>query len=147
MHTKSKLLSLIVRMFPRVHQLSRQRVQGRTSSWVARGNQEQSTQVKSGSSEISPNRQSCEQGSRDHRRMLEKDLEKGEKTPRRNAATMLLDLLLESDSIMFLVGTKINEAHQDPTHPMDLEIRRNLIKRIADSLEHKCLKEVLVRYV
>ncbi|UFS68536.1 serine/threonine-protein phosphatase [Geomonas sp. RF6] len=74
-------------------------------------------------------------------------LERGEKSPRRNAATMLLDLLLESDSIMFLVGTKINEAHQDPTHPMDLEIRRNLIKRIADSLERKHLKDVLVRYV
>jgi len=74
-------------------------------------------------------------------------LEKGEKTPRRNAATLLLDLLLDSDSIMFLVGTKINEAHQDPTHPMDLEIRRNLIKRIADSLERKYLKDVLVRYV
>jgi len=74
-------------------------------------------------------------------------LERGEKSPRRNAATMLLDLLLESDSIMFLVGTKINEAHQDPTHPMDLEIRRNLIKRIAESLERKHLKDVMVRYV
>ncbi len=55
-------------------------------------------------------------------------LETGETTTRRNAASMLLELLLESDSIIFLVGTKINEAHQDPTHPMDLEIRRNLIK-------------------
>lgn len=74
-------------------------------------------------------------------------LEKGERPTRRNAATMLLERLLESDSIMFLVGTKINEAHQDPTHPMDLEIRRNLIKRIARTLERKYLKDALVRYI
>lgn len=74
-------------------------------------------------------------------------LEKGETTPRRNAASMMLNLLLESDSIMFIVGTKINEAHQDPTHPMDLEIRRNLIKRIAKMLERKYLKDAYVRYI
>jgi hypothetical protein len=74
-------------------------------------------------------------------------LEKGERPSRRNAATMLLERLLESDSIMFLVGTKINEAHQDPTHPMDLEIRRNLIKRISKTLERKYLKDALVRFI
>lgn len=74
-------------------------------------------------------------------------LENGETTSRRNAASMLLDMILESDSIMFLVGTKINEAHQDPTHPMDLEIRRNLIKRISKMLERKYLKDTYVRYI
>jgi len=74
-------------------------------------------------------------------------LEKGETTARRNAASMLLERLLESDSIIFLVGTKINEAHQDPTHPMDLEIRRNLIKRIAKILERKYLKDTFVRFI
>jgi len=74
-------------------------------------------------------------------------LERGDSSPRRNAATMLLDLLLESDSIMFLVGTKINEAHQDPTHPMELEIRRNLVKRIAKMLERRYLKDTYVRYI
>jgi hypothetical protein len=74
-------------------------------------------------------------------------LEKGETTSRRNAASMLLERLLESDSIIFLVGTKINEAHQDPTHPMDLEIRRNLIKRIAKILERKYLKDTFVRFI
>lgn len=74
-------------------------------------------------------------------------LEKHERSSRRNAVTMLLERLLESDSIFFLVGTKINEAHQDPTHPMDLEIRRNLIKKIARILERKYLKETIVRYI
>lgn len=74
-------------------------------------------------------------------------LEKNERSSRRNAVTILLDLLLESDSIFFLVGTKINEAHQDPTHPMDLEIRRNLIKKIAKILERNYLKETIIRYI
>lgn len=46
-----------------------------------------------------------------------------------------------------MVGTKINEAHQDPQHPEDLEIRRNIIKRIAQVLEKKYLKEVEIRYL
>jgi hypothetical protein len=74
-------------------------------------------------------------------------LEKDERSTRRNAVTMLIDRLLESDSILFLVGTKINEAHQDPTHPMDLEIRRNLIKKISRILEKKYLKDTLIRYI
>ncbi len=74
-------------------------------------------------------------------------LEEEERSKRRNAATMLFERLLESDSILFLVGTKINEAHQDPTHPMDLEIRRNLIKKIVEILESKYLKETFVRYI
>ena len=47
-----------------------------------------------------------------------------------NAATKLVDLFLDSDCIKFVVGTKINEAHQDPNMPVELEIRRNIIKRI-----------------
>jgi hypothetical protein len=46
-----------------------------------------------------------------------------------------------------VVGTKINEAHQDPRHPEDLEIRRNIIKRLAQILEKKYLKEVAIRYI
>lgn len=72
----------------------------------------------------------------------------GENRPGRvNAATLLAELLRESDSIFFLVGTRINEAHQDPNHPADLEIRRNIIKRIARVLEEKYLKNVRIRYL
>ncbi|HWR12239.1 MAG TPA: SpoIIE family protein phosphatase [Rectinemataceae bacterium] len=64
-----------------------------------------------------------------------------------NAAAMILQLLFDSDSIEFLVGTKINEAHQDPTMPVELEIRRYVIKRLASLLEEKYLKEVAVRFI
>jgi serine/threonine protein phosphatase PrpC len=66
---------------------------------------------------------------------------------RRNAAGELVEILLRNDIIEFVVGTRINEAHQDPNLPVDLEIRRNIIKRLAQVLENKYLKEVNIRYV
>ncbi len=62
-------------------------------------------------------------------------------------ATLLADFLLNSDEVHLLVGTKINEAHQDPNLPVELEIRRSLIKRIADVLEVDYLKEVYLRFI
>lgn len=64
-----------------------------------------------------------------------------------NPATQLTELLLNSDCIEFVVGTKINEAHQDPTMPIELEIRRNIIKRIAGLLEAKYLKETNICFI
>jgi hypothetical protein len=66
---------------------------------------------------------------------------------RRNGATRLVDLLLQSDSIEFVVGTCVNAAHQNPSLPVELDIRRNVIKRIKHLLEEKHLKEVQVRYL
>ena len=63
-----------------------------------------------------------------------------------NAATKLVELFLDSDRIQFIVGTKINEAHQDPNMPVELEIRRNVIKKIASMLEEKYLKEVHIQF-
>lgn len=62
-----------------------------------------------------------------------------------NAAGKLLELMLESDRIEFVVGTRINEAHQDPNIPMELELRGTLVRRIARLLEEKHLKEVHLR--
>ncbi len=64
-----------------------------------------------------------------------------------NAATQLVELLRESDVIELVVGTRINEAHQDPSLPVDLEIRRNLLKRMKQVLEEDYLKEVNIRYI
>ncbi len=65
----------------------------------------------------------------------------------KNSAVMMADHLLNSDIIHFVVGTKINEAHQDPNVPVELEIRRNVVKKAARLLEEKYLKEVHVRFV
>jgi len=66
--------------------------------------------------------------------------------PRRNAASRLVELLLESDIIHFQVGTAVNEAHQDPALPVELDIRRNVIKRMAALLEQKHLKQTRITY-
>lgn len=59
----------------------------------------------------------------------------------------LLKLLADSDKITFIVGTRINTAHQDPTLPVELEIRRNVVKKIKYLLESKWLKDVDIMYI
>ena len=75
-------------------------------------------------------------------------LESGAKTEtlKQNAVTKMVDLFLDSDRIKFVVGTKINEAHQDPNMPVELEIRRNVVKKIAALLQDEYLKEVSIQY-
>ncbi len=64
-----------------------------------------------------------------------------------NAAVKLANLLLDSDVVHFVVGTKINEAHQDPNIPVELELRRNIVKHIAQLLESKYMKRVVIQYI
>jgi hypothetical protein len=63
------------------------------------------------------------------------------------AVKMMVEMFRENDIINFVVGTKVNEAHQDPSLPVDLEIRRNIIRRIGHCLEHKFRKQVNIRYI
>ena len=65
----------------------------------------------------------------------------------RSGAEQIVKLFLESDEILFLVGTCVNQAHQDPNMPIELEIRRSVIKRIANLLESKFLKEVSLEFI
>ncbi len=75
-------------------------------------------------------------------------LERGQKLEySSNAAAALASILLDSDIIFFLVGTRVNEAHQDPNLPVELDIRRNIIKRITALLEEKYLKETQTRFI
>ncbi len=62
-------------------------------------------------------------------------------------ADKIVKMLIESDEIRFVIGTRINVAHQDPNLPVELEIRRTVIKRIASHLEEKFLKEVSLEYI
>ena len=64
-----------------------------------------------------------------------------------NGATAMVNHLLNSDIIHFIVGTKINDAHQDPNVPVELEIRRNIIKKIVHLLEEKYLKETKLQFI
>ncbi len=62
-------------------------------------------------------------------------------------ADKIVKLIMESDEINFIVGTRINIAHQDPNLPVDLEIRRTVVKRISRLLEEKWLKKVSLEYI
>lgn len=62
-------------------------------------------------------------------------------------ADKIVRLLMESDEIHFIIGTKINIAHQDPTLPVELEIRRTVIKRISRVLEERWLKKITFEYI
>ena len=62
-------------------------------------------------------------------------------------AGMIVKMLANSDKITFIVGTRINTAHQDPNLPVELEIRRNVVKKIKEHLENKYLKDVDINYI
>jgi hypothetical protein len=62
------------------------------------------------------------------------------------AARAILDMMMRHDRIEFVLGTKVNESHQDPGIPQDLELRRSVIKRIARALELNYRKETVVNY-
>ena len=62
-------------------------------------------------------------------------------------ADQIVKLLKESDEIQFIIGTRVNVAHQDPSLPVELEIRRTVVRRIAEILERKFLKEVSFRFI
>jgi len=77
--------------------------------------------------------------------ILKKELHP-EKLPK-DAAVQLVRILLDSDIIQFVVGTKINDAHQDPNLPVELDIRRNLIKKFVALLNDKYLKEASFKLI
>ena len=62
-------------------------------------------------------------------------------------ADKIVKLIMESDEIQFIVGTRINIAHQDPNLPVDLEIRRTVARRISRLLEEKWLKKVSLEFI
>jgi hypothetical protein len=66
---------------------------------------------------------------------------------RKNPASDLVSLMLQSDIVQFMVGTRINEAHQDPSIPVELDLRRNIIRKIASLLETRHLKEARLQFI
>ncbi len=64
-----------------------------------------------------------------------------------NAAGKLVNFLLDSDCINFMVGAKLNQAHYDPALPVEIEIRKNIIKKIAEVLQSKYFKKVSIQYI
>ena len=64
-----------------------------------------------------------------------------------DAAGKLMKFLLDTDVIKFMVGAKINQENYDPNLHIEIEIRKNIIKKIAKLLEDKYTKKVEVRFI
>ncbi len=64
-----------------------------------------------------------------------------------DGASRFASLLINSDRAIFLVGTRINEAHQDPSIPFEIGIRRTIVKRITQALETNYLKKTKTEYI
>ena len=62
------------------------------------------------------------------------------------ASRKMVELFRGSDEIELVVGTRVNEAHQDPSLPVDLEIRRNIVKHLKKVLEEKYRKRVRIKF-
>ena len=65
----------------------------------------------------------------------------------RDPVSLLLEMFLDSDVVYFVVGTRINDAHQAPNMPMEMDLRRNIVRRIADQLERVHCKETYIKYI
>lgn len=61
-------------------------------------------------------------------------------------ARKIIERMMAHDRIEFIVGTKVNEAHQDPSLPQDLELRRGVVRRIANALNQKFRKETEISF-
>jgi len=70
------------------------------------------------------------------------DIRLGESPPEE-----VVKLLIQHDIIHIIVGTRINWAHQDPDQPVELEIRKSVVKRIVRLLETRFFKKVIVEFV
>lgn len=64
-----------------------------------------------------------------------------------NAAGKLIKFLLDSDCINFMVGAKLNQAHYNPALPIEIEIRKNIIRKMATVLQDKYFKKVHVEFM
>lgn len=62
------------------------------------------------------------------------------------AARLILERMMSHDRIEFVIGTKVNESHQDPGIPQELELRRSVVRRIVQALERNYRKSVVVHY-
>ena len=65
----------------------------------------------------------------------------------KDAAGKLVNFFLASDMIEFMVGAMLNQAHYDPSLPIEIEVRRTVIKKIKMLLENKYFKQVTINYI
>jgi hypothetical protein len=70
-----------------------------------------------------------------------------ERLAEKDAAGRLVDFILQTDILRVLLGAKVNQAHYDPALPIEIEIRRNIVKKIAAVLSSKYFKKIELQYI
>ena len=70
-----------------------------------------------------------------------------EELDHKDAAGELVRFMLSSDIIEFMVGAMLNQAHYDPTLPIEIEVRRTIIKKMKKILETKYFKQATIHYM
>lgn len=78
---------------------------------------------------------------------LERDTPERLPGEKRDGAEQLKEFLLGSDEISIMMGSRPNQAHYDPDLPVEIEIRRNVIKKIKQILESKYFKKVNIQNI
>jgi hypothetical protein len=71
----------------------------------------------------------------------------GIEEPANDSAGKLMKFLLDSDSINFMVGAQFNQAHYDPNLPVEIELRKNVVRKIGKILETKYMKKVNIQFI
>ena len=56
-------------------------------------------------------------------------------------------MFLDSDCIDFMGGTMLNQAHYDADLPVELAIRKNVVKQLEKILSERYIKKVHVQYI
>ncbi|NLG17782.1 MAG: SpoIIE family protein phosphatase [Fibrobacter sp.] len=59
----------------------------------------------------------------------------------------IVELMLDSDIITFIAGTRINDAYQDPSLPQEIALRRSILREIVHYLENDYLKETRLKFI
>ncbi len=77
---------------------------------------------------------------------VSKALEEGDFEDQPLAVRNIIERIMDHDRIEFIVGTKVNETHQDPSVPQDLELRRSVVRRIATALEQQYRKKTKINF-
>ncbi|MCD7970180.1 MAG: hypothetical protein LUF87_07495 [Alistipes sp.] len=69
------------------------------------------------------------------------------KVTEQSAAGRLAHLLIDCDDIRFIVGTRLNPVHRDPSLPVELEKRGDIVREICEILRSGFGKNVTVAYL
>ena len=73
-------------------------------------------------------------------------LEKGPGYPK-DSAGKLADFLLSADIVEIMLGGRFNQSHYDPTLPVQIGLRRDIIRKLTEVLENRYYKHVITRLV